>query len=52
MSTSFDQADYSSLIPGQYKIWTLDSIFRLEFQLPGVKGDMYINQQQSFEYIT
>ena len=34
--------------------WTLDSIMDLrfgpEFRLPGVKGHMHINQQQSFEY--
>jgi len=35
-------------------LWTLDSkmdsLFRLEFQSPGVKGHVHINQQQSFEY--
>ena len=30
----------------------MDSILRLEFRSPGVKGHMHINQQQSFEYIS
>ena len=28
----------------------MDSVFRLEFWLPGVKGHMHIDQQQSFAY--
>jgi len=52
----------SLLVEGQYRSWTLDwtmdwtldvkmdLVFRLEFLLPGFKGHMHIDQQQSFAY--
>jgi len=48
---------------GQYKTWTLDSgldrgldskmdsVFRLEFQSPGVKGHVHINQQHTLSVL-